>query len=427
MRRSEAKLDRSDQGEECRQSWGIALLETILKDVVYAFRVLSKSRGFTAAVAVSLALGIGANTAIFSLIDAVMWRMLPVKDPAGLWVIGDGVTFQQYRTMRDANQVAELAAYSAVRLNVSVDGSLEPTADGQLVSGNYFSLLGVNSAVGRSIGVEDDRIPNGHPVAMISHSYWKRRFGLAPSVLGRTISISGTPFTIIGVAPSEFFGVEVGMDPDIFVPVMMQRTAMPAFENLLDDPIIHRTWLTTLGRLKPGIHPQQAAAVLDALWRQGLPQGAKFEGITFPRLVLNPASTGLSSLRREFSQPLFVLMGVVGVVLLIACGEYCQLAAGSVRRATFGVCDASRAWRWPLAANTAIAGGERRSVGFRRSMRNSAGALGDASSGGLSILRAISDRAGLESEFSHSRLHCWDFHRHGHSFRTGTSDARHAG
>src|SRR5438132_4950758 len=129
--------------------------------------------------------------------------------------------------------MAELAAYAPVRINVSVDGSLEPTIDGQMVSGNYFSLLGVNPIAGRAIGVEDDRVPNGHPVAMISHGYWKRRFGLAPSVLGRSISISGTPFTIIGVTPPEFFGVEVGAAPDIFVPIMMQPTAMPAFENLL--------------------------------------------------------------------------------------------------------------------------------------------------------------------------------------------------
>src|SRR5437667_3405923 len=172
------------------------ILDHCAQDLRFAARTLWKAPAFTAVAALSIALGIGANTAIFSLIDAVMWRMLPVKDPAGLWVIGDGMTFQQYRTMRDGKPVADLAvadlaAYSPVRLNLSVDGVVEPTADGQLVSGTYFSLLGVNTSIGRTIGIEDDRVPNGHPVAMISHGYWKRRFGLAPSVLGRSISISG--------------------------------------------------------------------------------------------------------------------------------------------------------------------------------------------------------------------------------------------
>src|SRR5215471_204552 len=228
------------------------------RDFHFAVRTLSKTPGFTAIAALSIALGIGANTAIFSLIDAVMWRMLPVKDPAGLWVLGDGMTYQEYEALRDDRQIADFAAYSPVRLNVNVDGVFEPTIDGQLVSGSYFSLLGVNPVIGRTISIDDDRIHNGHPVAMISHRYWKRRFGLTSSILGRSISISGTPFTIIGVAPPEFFGVDVGTAPDIFVPVMMQPTAMPAFENLLVNPIIHRTWLTTLARLKPGIHVLQA-------------------------------------------------------------------------------------------------------------------------------------------------------------------------
>ena len=304
-------------------------------DLGYAFRVLRKSPGFTAAVALSLALGIGANTAIFSLIDAVMWRMLPVKNPESLLVLmhrygtatSGGFTYQQYRVMRQNNHDVELAAYSPLRLNVSVDGSLEPTAGGQMVSGNYFSLLGVNPAAGRAIGPDDDRVPNGHPVAMISYGYWKRRFGLSPEVIGRKISISGAPFTIIGVAPPEFFGVEVGSAPDIFVPVMMQPTVDVSEENLLENPIIYSGWLQALVRLNPGVQPQQAAAALTVLFRQELPSGPKVAATRFGEqyLVLNSASAGLTDLRRQFSQPLFILMAVVGVVLLIACANTANL------------------------------------------------------------------------------------------------------
>src|SRR6266481_7304571 len=140
------------------------LLGNFAQDFRFAVRSLSKTPGFTAIAALSIALGIGANTAIFSLIDAVLWRILPVKDPAGLWVVGDGMTFQQYQMLRDDRQVADLAAYSGARLNVNVGGNFEPTIDGQLVSGSYFSLLGVNPVIGRTISVEDDRVPNGHPV-----------------------------------------------------------------------------------------------------------------------------------------------------------------------------------------------------------------------------------------------------------------------
>src|ERR1700733_7837397 len=187
------------------------LIEGTVQDVGFAARTLLKTPGFTAVVVLSVTLGIGANTAIFSLIDAVMWRMLPVKDPESLLAVvrsrrgtvQNGFTYKEYKAMREYSRLADLTAYSPCRLNVSVDGSLEPTIDGQMVSGNYFSLLGVTPIVGRAIGGDDDRVPNGHPVAMISHGYWRRRFGLAPAIIGRTISISGTPFTIIGVTPPE--------------------------------------------------------------------------------------------------------------------------------------------------------------------------------------------------------------------------------
>jgi putative ABC transport system permease protein len=180
--------------------------------------------------------------------------------------------------------------------------------------------------MGRAIGAEDDIAPNGHPVAMISYGYWKRRFGLDPSVVGRDLAISGTRFTIIGVTPPEFFGVEVGSAPDIFLPVMMQPTAMPDFENLLDQPIIYRTWLQVVARLEAGVTAQQAAASLQPLFLEHVPKaGPKGPGLEDEKLAFTPASTGISSLRGQFSQPLFILMAIVGIVLLIACANTANL------------------------------------------------------------------------------------------------------
>src|SRR5262245_1196855 len=181
---------------ESRRARGISLLETTIQDLRYALRILRANPGFTATVVLSLALGIGANTAIFTLTDAIMWRMLPVHNPEDLVLLartqggstGYGFTYGEYRLFHDRSQTfSDLASYSRVRLNVSVAGSVEPTAEGQLVSGGYFSTLGIRAVAGRTIGVEDDRIPNGHPVAMLSYGYWKRRFSLDPSILDKTI------------------------------------------------------------------------------------------------------------------------------------------------------------------------------------------------------------------------------------------------
>jgi len=314
----------------------IRFIESTVQDIGFAVRTLAKTPGFTAVVILSITLGIGANTAIFSLIDAVMWRMLPVKEPESLMTVvrsqsgkvQNGFTYKEYKALREYSRMAELTAYSPTRLNVSVDGSLEPTIDGQMIAGNYFSLLGVHPIAGRAIGPDDDRVPNGHPVAMISHGYWQRRFGLASDTIGRTISISGTPFTVIGVTPPEFFGVEVGTAPDIFVPLMMQPTVEPALENLLANPIIMRTWCLMLARLQPGVYPQQVASALQVVYRQitpPVPDSARARGFIDWNVSLNPAATGLSALRLQFSQALFILMAVVGVVLLIACANTANL------------------------------------------------------------------------------------------------------
>ncbi len=142
---------------------------------------------------------------------------------------------------------------------------MEPTAAGQLVTGRYFPLLGITPAAGRTLGPDDDRVPLGHPVAMLSYGFWKSRFRLDPAVVGSQITLSGTPFTVVGVTPPEFFGVEVGAAPEIFVPVMMQPAVMPVSENLIDNPINQVPWLSILARLRPGVSEPQAMAALAAL------------------------------------------------------------------------------------------------------------------------------------------------------------------
>jgi len=304
--------------------------------------MLRNHPGFGAIVVLSLALGIGANAAIFTLIDAILLKSLPVKEPGRLVVLretegtysGDAFEYPSYVRLRGAGQAfTGMFAYSPVRLNAVVDGETDPYGTGLLVTGNYFSELGVNALIGRTITPDDDRVQGAHPVAVISFNFWKRRFAQSAAVLNRTILLAGTRFTIIGVTPPEFFGTEVGTSPDFFVPVMMQVQVMPGMTDFIKQDRQRNSWLHVMGRLRPGISKAQALASLQSAYEQIQADSAAWYAEKFgslknwgrARLEVVPGAKGLSDLRRQFSKPLIVLMGVVGLVLLIACANVASL------------------------------------------------------------------------------------------------------
>jgi len=338
--------------EDARAELGWTRLDQAGQDLRYAVRTARKNPGFTAAAVASLAIGIGVNATLFSLINTMLWKSLPVRDPETLLVVGrqaqSGLshrfTYGNYEVFRDHVPALAVAGYATVPLNVSIDGRMEPTLQGHLVSGSYFPLMGLAPAAGRLLGPDDDRVPGGHAVAVLSFDYWRQRFGADPAIVGRAIAVSGHPFTIVGVAPREFFGTEVGAAPHLFVPVMMQPAVMPMTDNLIArDTNVMSLWIRVLARVTPGASTPQATAQLAAL--AGVPETEwrlrnKFTGqLEDAHLVVDSAATGLSDLRRQFSQPLFLLFGIAMIVLLIACANVGNLvlARAATRRAEFAL------------------------------------------------------------------------------------------
>jgi predicted permease len=340
--------------EISRETWGLVWLESLGQDLRYGFRMLRRSPAVTAAAVLSLALGIGANTAIFSLIDALLLEMLPVRNPQRLVTISSVsvggrdqmFSYAAYRDFRDQTEgfADALASSSLQKVNIVMSGPGELQAElveRRLVSGNYFSVLGVDAILGRTFTADEDRVPGEHPLAVISHGYWKRRFGQDPRVVGKTFSAQDTLFTIIGVAPPEFFGESVGESPDLWVPLTMAPRA-PSW--LWSGHSV--TWLQIMGRLRPGVTVEQAQASAALVF--GRIQAQTVAGMDNPRwrqqvlekrIELAPGSTGFSELRERFSQPLKILMAVVSVVLLIACANVSSmmLARSTARQREMGV------------------------------------------------------------------------------------------
>ena len=318
--------------EECRDAVGLRLVDELRGDVSYAFRLLRRSPVFTLVALLSLGLGIGANTAIFSLIDTVLVRTLPVDDPHRLFFVDNsggkaggtsGPPYPCFELLRDHNRfLSGIAAFAPRPLKVSIDGMPEQVR-GQYASGAYFDLLGVRATHGRMLTPADDSEPGlGGPhgaAAVISDGYWTRRFGRDPAVLGKSVQVGARWVTIVGITPPAFFGLQVGAPIDMTLPMMLAEEGLQSRQSW---------WLSVIGRLAPGATAEQARADLEALWDGymtdvGMPRGRKrgyFSGI-----ALVPAARGTNDLRSTYGEPLVIVMAIVGVVLLIGCANVANL------------------------------------------------------------------------------------------------------
>ncbi len=346
--RTRASLLESDRRIERRRRLGDRFRE-LAGDLRLAGRGLAKSPGFTLAVTLSLALGIGANTAVFSLIDALQLRSLPVAEPGRLVAIGDTsrvnstsqggvradlISVPMYRRLRDGSRVVSglLAAGPAWSLRIGDDPKRagEPV-HGRFVSANYFTVLGVSPYLGRVFNADAGRGASGSaPYVVLSYDYWQRRFGADPGVVGEALEVNGYPLTIAGVGPPGFFGEVVAQATDLWIPLAMQPEIVSGRDDLERWDV---NWLLLMGRLKPGVTIGEARASLGALFAGivasradgAIPADMLPDEPAKLRLAVSPGGTGFSYWRRRFSKPLAILMAVVALVLLVACANVATL------------------------------------------------------------------------------------------------------
>ena len=302
----------------------------MIQDLRYALRTLLRSPAFTIVAVLTLALGIGATTAIFSLFDAVVLKSLPVKNSDELFIVNAG-HYRAYQAFREESDLFSgvLASAAIEELDATIDSSVPEKTRVSLVSASYFSTLGVSAAMGRAFGTGDER-PAGEPaIAVVSHAYWQRRLARDPAAIGRVVRVRGVAVTIVGVAPRGFFGEEVGASPDLWVPLTMWARIVPG-RDLLNSP--GTSWLRIVGRLKPGVTVPQAEAKLTITFRRvlesifGPTMSADLRRDVDASIVkLTPAGQGVSRLRGRFAQPLQLLLAAVVLVLLISCANVANL------------------------------------------------------------------------------------------------------
>jgi predicted permease len=341
--------------------WETAL-ESFAQDVRYSIRMLAASPGFTLVAVLSLALGIGANTAIFSLMDAVILRSLPVDEPGQLVLFGDGRAAGStdslpndssklfsnpfYRDFSQKNQVfSGVTAIDSIEFGThgALGRGQQEMLHASLVSGSFFSVLGVNPERGRMISEADDQAPGKGTVAVVSYAWWQSH-GSDPAMVGEAVRIEGMDYTIVGVAPRGFFGVTVGESPDFWIPLSMEKEISPGWNGL------EKKWFQSLfliGRLKPGVTIEQASSNTNLIFKQYIrgeylgpsPSQKDLADTEHAHIDLTSAARGLSRLRRQFTLPLQILTAIAGLVLLIACANLANLllARGSARSREFAM------------------------------------------------------------------------------------------